>query len=309
MAYHFDSGQFNKESMPKRLGNWQVPRWAPSRARPVEMRPDPKPICDLNGRFLPGAPRGTSRCFGHFTGTWELPRKITRKVAEDLAKEPPAGRFPDWVNLRVQRPKAVAAARVRAGKRGKGKKEEGQPQEEQTFMMCRHVYTFNNVDVKTNTFNSSDNYEFLGESDKTYFSNDGRSITYDNDPSNNTILLICSQGDTRLHIYSLDDPHELILSFYSKDACLKQIEEAGRSLGSTLLVVFFSILIFYLVLGICTKKFLMGATGIEVIPNLVFWMDLPNLVRDGWAFAISGFKLPPRVGPTSSPDPNSYDSI
>ncbi|KAM3962056.1 uncharacterized protein ACR2FA_003948 isoform 2-T2 [Aphomia sociella] len=175
--------------------------------------------------------------------------------------------------------------------------------------MCRHVYTFNNVDVKTNTFNSSDNYEFLGESDKTYFSNDGRSITYDNDPSNNTILLICSQGDTRLHIYSLDDPHELILSFYSKDACLKQIEEAGRSLGSTLLVVFFSILIFYLVLGICTKKFLMGATGIEVIPNLVFWMDLPNLVRDGWAFAISGFKLPPRVGPTSSPDPNSYDSI
>nr|XP_049700497.1 protein Flattop isoform X2 [Helicoverpa armigera] len=123
MAFNFDSGQFNSESTPKRLGNWQVPRWAPTRARPLEMRPDPKPICDINGHFLPGAPRGTSRCFGHYTGTWELPRKITRKVAEELAKEPPNGRFPDWLNLRVQRPKAAAAARLRAEKRGKLKRE------------------------------------------------------------------------------------------------------------------------------------------------------------------------------------------
>ena len=45
--------------------------------------------------------------------------------AEDLAKEPPIGRFPDWLNLRVQRPKAAAAARLRAEKqkRGKPKKE------------------------------------------------------------------------------------------------------------------------------------------------------------------------------------------
>lgn len=70
-----------------------------------------------------------------------------------------------------------------------------------------------------------------------------------------------------------------MLSFYSKDACLKQIEDVGRSAGSTLLIIFFSCLIFYLVLGICTKKFLMGATGIEVIPNLGFWSDIPNLVK------------------------------
>ncbi|XP_046967933.1 protein Flattop-like isoform X2 [Vanessa cardui] len=134
MAFNFDSGQFNKESTPKRLGNWQVPRWAPTRARPVEMRPNPKPICDLNGRFLPGAPRGTSKCFGHYTGTWELPRKITRKVAEELTKEPPAGRFSDWLNLRVQRPKAVVSAstRLRAGKRGKAETEKSP--DDQTFI-------------------------------------------------------------------------------------------------------------------------------------------------------------------------------
>lgn len=175
--------------------------------------------------------------------------------------------------------------------------------------LCSHVYTFDNVNT-TVLFNvSSNHYDNIGYSEKTYFSNDGRSIIYDNKPSNNTILLVCSQGENRLQPYSLDDPHEVVLAFYSKDACLRQIEEIGRSTGSTLLVVFFSIVIFYLVLGVCTKKFLMGATGIEVIPNLAFWTDLPNLVRDGWAFAINGFKLPPRVGATSSPDPNSYDSI
>nr|XP_021205065.1 protein Flattop [Bombyx mori] len=136
MAFNFDSGQFNKESTPKRLGNWEVPRWAPSRARPLEMRANPKPICDINGRFLPGAPRGTSRCFGHFTGTWDLPRKITRKVAEELAKEPPDGRFSDWLNPRVQRPKAAATAsgRLRGGKRAKGKEDVKENGNTQTFV-------------------------------------------------------------------------------------------------------------------------------------------------------------------------------
>lgn len=70
-----------------------------------------------------------------------------------------------------------------------------------------------------------------------------------------------------------------VLAFYSREACLKQIEELGPSLGTTLLIILFSFVALYLALGICTKIFLMGATGIEVIPNLSFWSDLPNLVR------------------------------
>ncbi|KOB70313.1 putative mannose-6-phosphate receptor domain-containing protein [Operophtera brumata] len=100
---------------------------------------------------------------------------------------------------------------------------------------------------------------YLGKTNESIFSNNGNAITYMNVPS----------------------------------------PEEGRSFGSTLLIIFFSLVIFYLVLGICTKKFLMGATGVEVIPNLGFWTDLPNLV-----------KLPARgPGPVTSPDPNSYDSI
>lgn len=54
-----------------------------------------------------------------------------RFPAAELAKEPPTGRFPDWLNLRVQRPKAGGGLRMR-GKRGKEKKE-AEPQDEQTF--------------------------------------------------------------------------------------------------------------------------------------------------------------------------------
>ncbi|CAH0726978.1 unnamed protein product, partial [Brenthis ino] len=162
--------------MPKRLGNWQVPRWAPTRARPVEMRPNPKPICDINGRFLPGAPRGSSKCFGHFTGTWELPRKITRKVAEELSKEPPDGRFSDWLNLRVQRP---TAERMRAGKRGKAT-EDKQPIDEQTFIeqdqeLTKEPQQTNLEQAENNNTNESDKEGdlYLSKNNKESIDSDG----------------------------------------------------------------------------------------------------------------------------------------
>ncbi|CAG9788062.1 unnamed protein product [Diatraea saccharalis] len=153
---------------------------------------------------------------------------------------------------------------------------------------------------------------YLGKSEMMLFKEDGKALIYENLPSNTTVQLSCAQGVDQLHVTSVDEPNNIILTFYSSQACLKQIEPegSGRSFGSTLLIIFFSFVIFYLVLGVCTKKFLMGATGLEVIPNLGFWTDLPHLVRDGWAFAINGFKLPSRgVGSPAASDPNSYDSI
>ncbi|KPI92600.1 Cation-dependent mannose-6-phosphate receptor [Papilio xuthus] len=153
-------------------------------------------------------------------------------------------------------------------------------------------------------------YEYMGTSNNTEFSADGSSIIYNNGPSSTIVQLVCAEGENKLIVDSLGDPKNIVLRFYSRNACLAKIDEPGRSFGSTLLIIFFSFVVFYLVLGICTKKFLMGATGIEVIPNLGFWTDLPNLVKDGWAFMINGFKLPTRgAGPVTSPDPNSYDSI
>ncbi|XP_013191539.1 uncharacterized protein LOC106135718 [Amyelois transitella] len=177
--------------------------------------------------------------------------------------------------------------------------------------LARRSYTFTLTNKTDNTYTLGNELcEYLGSSNKSSFSSDGLSLIYDNLPSDNIVLLMCSEkGKENLAVYSVDDPDKIVLAFYSRHACLKTIEEPGRSLGSTLLIVFFCLVIFYLVLGVCTKKFLMGATGIEVIPNLAFWSDLPNLVKDGWAFAINGFKLPARSNQMSSPDPNSYDSI
>nr|XP_021193792.2 uncharacterized protein LOC110378732 [Helicoverpa armigera] len=175
--------------------------------------------------------------------------------------------------------------------------------------ICRHVYTMSLLTNKTYTLDDGA-YNFMGRTNISNFSDQGNSIIYPNGPSETIVLLQCAETDNRLQVYSLTEPDKIVLAFYSRDACLKQIEVAGRSFGSTFLIIFFSFVVFYLVLGICTKKFLMGATGVEVIPNLAFWSELPNLVKDGWVFMCNGCKLPARgAGPTVSPDPNSYDSI
>ncbi|XP_045499546.1 uncharacterized protein LOC123697173 [Colias croceus] len=176
--------------------------------------------------------------------------------------------------------------------------------------LCRHVDRFN-YNITTNTYVADGGiYEKMGVTNLSDFSSDGKSIIYTNLPSSTIVMLVCAQSEGELNVYSLAEPNKIVLSFYTRHACLTLIEEIGRSLGSTLLIIFFSCVIFYLVLGVCTKKFLMGATGLEVVPNLAFWMDLPTLVKDGWVFAINGFKLPTRgAGPVTSPDPNSYDSI
>lgn len=66
--------------------------------------------------------------------------------------------------------------------------------------------------------------------------------------------------------------------FLSKYACVIT-EEAGISTGTTLLIIFFFFLAFYFVVGALLLRFLRGARGIEMIPNLEFWKDLPYLVR------------------------------
>ncbi|KPJ06552.1 Cation-dependent mannose-6-phosphate receptor [Papilio machaon] len=179
-----------------------------------------------------------------------------------------------------------------------------------SLSLCRYDRTLTQSNTTGTFVIDKGLYEYMGTSNNTEFSADGSSIIYHNGPSSTIVRLVCAEGENKLAVDSLSVPKNVVLAFYSRYACLTKIEEPGRSFGSTLLIIFFSFVVFYLVLGICTKKFLMGATGIEVIPNLGFWMDLPNLVKDGWAFMINGFKLPTRgAGPVTSPDPNSYDSI
>merc|ERR1719494_342868 len=58
----------------------------------------------------------------------------------------------------------------------------------------------------------------------------------------------------------------------------------GLSVGSTLLIVTFVLLIIYLVCGILFNKYKREKTGSEMIPNKEFWSKLPGLVKEGLVF-------------------------
>ncbi|XP_031571459.1 uncharacterized protein LOC116305648 [Actinia tenebrosa] len=58
----------------------------------------------------------------------------------------------------------------------------------------------------------------------------------------------------------------------------------GPSVGSILLIIFFSLLVMYFVLGIVVNKYAIHKEGSDVIPNRSFWSDLPFLIKDGCVF-------------------------
>lgn len=56
------------------------------------------------------------------------------------------------------------------------------------------------------------------------------------------------------------------------------------SVGSIVLIVFFCVAAIYLVAGGLYQRFVLGAKGIEQIPNYEFWKDFGNLQADGCNF-------------------------
>ena len=56
------------------------------------------------------------------------------------------------------------------------------------------------------------------------------------------------------------------------------------SIGSILLIGFFSLVFVYLAFGAVFLKLRRGATGVDVIPNADFWSSTLGLVKDGALF-------------------------
>jgi len=69
----------------------------------------------------------------------------------------------------------------------------------------------------------------------------------------------------------------------------KHSSSSGSSLspGSIIDIIVVCALAAYFVGGVLFKKFKMKAEGIELIPNVRFWAELPGLVRDGAKFIIN----------------------
>ncbi|XP_067658543.1 cation-dependent mannose-6-phosphate receptor-like [Haliotis asinina] len=71
---------------------------------------------------------------------------------------------------------------------------------------------------------------------------------------------------------------------------------SNLSLGSIFIIVFFSLIAVYLFFGFLYQRFVLGAKGMEQIPNYSFWVDFGNLQADGCNFVCrSGENRGPRT--------------
>lgn len=60
----------------------------------------------------------------------------------------------------------------------------------------------------------------------------------------------------------------------------------GITFGSVLVIIFFTIVVFYLVLGSLYMRFRKNATGKDIIPNYSVWVRLFSSAKDGAIFVI-----------------------
>ena len=74
---------------------------------------------------------------------------------------------------------------------------------------------------------------------------------------------------------------EYDFTFGSKKACPTGIGSGG---GWVFLLIVVIALIVYFGAGILYKRAQLGATGMECVPNIDFWRELPGLVKDGCIF-------------------------
>ncbi|XP_072179713.1 uncharacterized protein [Diadema setosum] len=79
----------------------------------------------------------------------------------------------------------------------------------------------------------------------------------------------------------------------------------GLTAGGVICIVFICGLCAYFIFGALYMFFFRGARGVEIIPNVNFWRELPILILDGVSFLCSGCQ-PTVQMTTTSPD---YDKI
>eukprot|EP01124_Arcella_intermedia_P024903 TRINITY_DN4309_c0_g1_i1.p1 TRINITY_DN4309_c0_g1~~TRINITY_DN4309_c0_g1_i1.p1 ORF type:complete len:171 (-),score=32.20 TRINITY_DN4309_c0_g1_i1:9-521(-) len=67
-------------------------------------------------------------------------------------------------------------------------------------------------------------------------------------------------------------------------------ENSSLSLGSIILIVFFSVLLVYIVVGFIYNKQVNEYSGMDNIPNMQFWRSVPGYIQAGITFCIQKLK-------------------
>nr|CAB3263583.1 cation-dependent mannose-6-phosphate receptor-like [Phallusia mammillata] len=111
----------------------------------------------------------------------------------------------------------------------------------------------------------------------------------------------CSKSKRQAHIMIVCDPYHLKGRFKvlyeepdleTESECFYMMEVAssvacsqqGLSTGSVMLIVFFSVLGTYLIIGAIYKRCMYGSKGKDQIPNIGFWKSCGTLQADGCNF-------------------------
>ncbi|CAG9765423.1 unnamed protein product [Ceutorhynchus assimilis] len=83
MSRHYSANQYEVPFKPSYLRNWEVPKY--HCGKPRSRKCITTIISNPKGHLLPRIPRSsTCKPFGDYVGTWHLPNKITRELANKL---------------------------------------------------------------------------------------------------------------------------------------------------------------------------------------------------------------------------------
>jgi len=72
------------------------------------------------------------------------------------------------------------------------------------------------------------------------------------------------------------------VSWKTAYACSKSV--GGLSAGSVLCIIFFVSLFLYLAIGMLVKHKRYESRGVDMVPNVDFWREVPSLIKDGFRF-------------------------
>lgn len=121
----------------------------------------------------------------------------------------------------------------------------------------------------------------------------GVQIIYKNGGCTATLRLVCNPNVPTLTVTGLTpQPAQCnyVITAHSKQACRKPGtgKSGGKkrlSGGSVFLIIFFVSAAVYLIVGVIVKwKVMHVPVGVELIPNINFWREIPGLIADGFRF-------------------------
>lgn len=103
------------------------------------------------------------------------------------------------------------------------------------------------------------------------------------------IKLVCDSNTEKNMVFNSDIANIYTFTLTTQYACPGgggSRGSGGLSAGSVLCIILTVLIVVYLVGGVLFMTYNKGATGVERIPNVDFWKELPGLVKDGVLFTV-----------------------